>query len=82
MSASVRRIEDGIELRGQRLRGERQSVAQAVQEPYLSKQDIADFYAVSKATIDLWCRKGMPFAVRQGRRRFRVSECEAWHTTR
>lgn len=48
-------------------------------EPFLSKRDAAEFYAVKPATIDYWCRKGMPFHQKGGRRKFRVSEMEAWH---
>ena len=78
MSAQVRRLEDAHELRAQRLRGERVKRPEGGSEPYLSKQGAADHFDVSKATVDYWCRKGMPFHQLGARRRFRVSEIEAW----
>jgi hypothetical protein len=53
-----------------------------VEEPWVSKQQIARHFAVTPTCIDNWCRAGMPFEYVGGRRRFKVSVCEAWHEAR
>lgn len=52
-------------------------------EPWLSSAELAQHFRVSTRTVGRWVDAGMPCAVPPGggRRRFRVSECEAWMAT-
>lgn len=76
--AQVRLIDEGLELRAQRLRGERVNVGGAPVERFLSKPAVAEFYDVTTRTVDEWCRRGMPWHQRGSRRKFRLSETEGW----
>lgn len=49
-----------------------------VEEPWVSKQQIARHFGVTPTCIDLWSRKGLPYEYVGGRRRFKVSACDAW----
>ena len=55
---------------------------EVVEEPWLDKKKIAAHFDAGTSTVDRWCRDGMPFEYRGGRRRFKVSLCEAWHEAR
>ena len=78
VNAQVRSLDEGREIKQRKLRGEVRSTSSR-SEPWLSKKSIAEYYDVTTRTIDYWCQRGMPFHQRQGRRKFRVSECEGWH---
>lgn len=49
-------------------------------EPWRSKRWIAEHFAVCGSTVDNWTRLGMPYRQVGGRRKFRLSACEQWHT--
>ena len=48
-------------------------------EPWLDERVVASHYGVSTRTIRRWRAGGMPSRVFGGVRRYRLSECEAWH---
>lgn len=50
----------------------------ALLEPWLDKAGVAAHFGCCTKSIDLAVRDGMPHAVIFGRRKFRVSEVEAW----
>lgn len=78
MSAEVRPIGDALEIKGRRLRGE---LTREMPRPEksLSKREVAEHYGVSTTTIDDWCRaQGMPWRRVGSRRKFRLSETDAW----
>lgn len=76
MGAEVRRIDEALELRARRLRGETRRDVRV--ERSFSKQEIAANYGVSPKTIDDWCRLGMPWFRVGSRRKFRLSETDPW----
>lgn len=82
MTAQVRRLEEAQEIKARKLRAGAAARPAVSQEPWLSKPSIAEYYDVTPRTIDYWCRQGMPFHQKGGRRKFKVSECEAWHESR
>lgn len=47
-------------------------------EPWLAKKELARYFGVCSSTIDNWARNGMPYRQVGGRRRYRISSCEAW----
>jgi hypothetical protein len=51
-------------------------------ERWLSKQEIARHYSCTTTTIDTWAREGLPYQQLGRRRKFRVSECDAWLAVR
>lgn len=53
------------------------------QEAWLPSKQIAAHYGVHVKTVQAWVREGMPHMLLGGRtKRFRVSECDAWHASR
>lgn len=48
------------------------------QEGFLTKPEIARHYAVTTTTIDTWSRDGLPWHRVGARRKFRLSETDAW----
>jgi len=47
-------------------------------EPELSKRQVAQWFGFSTRWVELRVREGMPSRLRGNRRRFLLSECEAW----
>ena len=47
-------------------------------EPELSKRQVAQWFGFSTRWVELRVREGMPSRMRGNRRRFLLSECEAW----
>lgn len=47
-------------------------------EDFLSKPEIARKYAVTTTTIDTWSRDGLPWHRVGARRKFLLSETDAW----
>jgi hypothetical protein len=47
-------------------------------EPELSKRQVAQWFGFSTRWVELRVREGMPSCMRGNRRRFLLSECEAW----
>ena len=47
-------------------------------EPYVTEQMVAAHFCVSGRTVRRYVQAGMPFRRLGGRKRFRLSECEAW----
>jgi hypothetical protein len=47
-------------------------------EPELSKRQVAQHFGFSTRWVELRVREGMPSRMRGNRRRFLLSECEAW----
>jgi hypothetical protein len=47
-------------------------------EPELSKRQVAQRFGFSTRWVELRVREGMPSCMRGNRRRFLLSECEAW----
>jgi hypothetical protein len=47
-------------------------------EPWVSKRQVAAHFGFSTRWVEMRVREGMPSQVIGGRRRFLVSECEAW----
>jgi predicted DNA-binding transcriptional regulator AlpA len=50
----------------------------ALQEPWLSKRQIADYLGRSTRWVELRVREGLPSKMIGGRRGFKLSEVEAW----
>ncbi len=50
-----------------------------VWEPWVDERVIARHFGTSARTIRRWRELGMPSRRFGGARRYRVSECEAWH---
>jgi hypothetical protein len=48
-------------------------------EPWVDERMIARHFNASDRTIRRWRSLGMPSRLFEGLRRYRVSECEAWH---
>jgi hypothetical protein len=48
-------------------------------EPWVDERTIARHFNASERTIRRWRTLGMPSRLFEGLRRYRVSECEAWH---
>ena len=48
-------------------------------EPWVDGHAIARHFSASERTIRRWRTLGMPSRLFEGLRRYRVSECEAWH---
>jgi hypothetical protein len=51
-------------------------------EPWLDERGLARHYAVSTRTVRRWRVSGMPSRVFGRVRRYRVSDCDRWHTAR
>jgi hypothetical protein len=51
-------------------------------EPWLSEQAVAGQFGVSTRTVRRWRVAGMPSRVFGRVRRYRMSDCERWHTAR
>ena len=51
----------------------------AAWEPWVDERTIARHFNASERTIRRWRTLGMPSRLFEGLRRYRVSECEAWH---
>jgi hypothetical protein len=51
-------------------------------EPWLSERVLAGQFGVSTRTVRRWRVAGMPSRVFGGVRRYRLSQCERWHTSR
>jgi hypothetical protein len=51
-------------------------------EPYVSEVVVARYFSVTGRTVRRWRTAGMPSYAIGGCRRFRLSECEAWHAGR
>lgn len=51
-------------------------------EPYVSEVVVARYFSVTGRTVRRWRIAGMPSYAIGGCRRFRLSECEAWHAGR
>jgi len=49
-----------------------------VNESYRTKRQIAEHYGLSTRTVDRKVEEGMPFEYIGGRRRFKLSEVDAW----
>jgi predicted DNA-binding transcriptional regulator AlpA len=49
-----------------------------LREPWLSKQQIADYFGRSTRWVELRVREGLPSKMIGGRRGFKLSEVEAW----
>lgn len=47
-------------------------------EPWLTKRQLAVHYSMSPRWVELRVAEGMPSRLVSGRRRFRMSEVEAW----
>jgi hypothetical protein len=47
-------------------------------EPFLSKQQLAEHFAFSVRWVEYRVAEGMPHVRLGGRLRFRTGECEAW----
>ena len=47
-------------------------------EPELSKRQLAQWFGFSTRWVELRVREGMPSRMQGNRRRFLLSECEAW----
>lgn len=47
-------------------------------EPELSKRQLAQWFGFSTRWVELRVSEGMPSRLRGNRRRFALSECEAW----
>jgi excisionase family DNA binding protein len=47
-------------------------------EPWLTKKQLAAYVGFSTRWVELRVREGMPSTIIGGRRRFHVSEVEAW----
>jgi hypothetical protein len=48
-------------------------------EPWVSEEVMARHFSVSDRTVRRWRQQGMPSRLIGGARRYRISECEAWH---
>lgn len=51
-------------------------------EPWVDEPTIARHFDASDRTIRRWRAQGMPSRLVGGLRRYRLSECEAWHEAR
>lgn len=51
----------------------------AAWEPWVDERTIARHFNASERTIRRWRTLGMPSRLFEGLRRYRLSECEAWH---
>lgn len=51
-------------------------------EPWVDDDAVARYFGVSVGTVRRWRREGMPSRRFGGSRRYRLSECEAWHEER
>lgn len=51
-------------------------------EPWLDESAVARHFGVSGPTVRRWRQLGMPSRRFEGARRYRLSECEAWHEER
>ena len=49
-----------------------------VNEPYLTKRQIADHYRMSTRWVELRVREGAPSELIGGRRRFKISAFDQW----
>jgi hypothetical protein len=48
-------------------------------EPFVAEATVARHFSVTTRTVRRWRLAGMPSYAIGGCRRFRLSECEAWH---
>jgi hypothetical protein len=58
----------------------RRSASGEIWEAWSDEEATARHFAVSPRTIRRWRAAGMPSRSFQGARRYRLSECEAWHS--
>jgi phage terminase Nu1 subunit (DNA packaging protein) len=53
-----------------------------VYEPWIDAAALARHFGVSSRTVRRWRDAGMPSGAFGGARRYRVGECERWHSER
>jgi hypothetical protein len=54
----------------------------ALWEPWLDEREVARHFGVADRTVRRWRAAGMPSKLFRGVRRYRLSQCEAWHEQR
>lgn len=54
----------------------------ATWEPWVDEPAAARHFGASERTVRRWRTLGMPSRLIGGLRRYRLTECEAWHATR